>query len=191
MISKSDFIFIMNFILNRQEKEATFSKQIQEFTGDCDFTGFHTNVVDKLVEWLEQVMNDEDNTISWWLWDAPHAGKSDPENFVILDHGKKYVVDTVEALYDYLYQGYSDNFTATAYKAQAEGIKFAIHIIDDLIKDNTNTNNDGVEERNALLGLVREKIKNEYMLASGDDDPAPTQPIATFSIIYKNKDDNE
>ena len=69
-----------------------------------DCTGFYaTRLITSIVIALEAEFDDDDNTIAWWLWDAPHAGRKKAA-CVITDekHGKSWNITDSGKLYDYL-----------------------------------------------------------------------------------------
>lgn len=68
-MEKEQFCKIIEFIQELRNKEHNFSKALQEFTDDTDFTGFFTHTPDFLVKWLQEVLGDNDGWLEWWTWD--------------------------------------------------------------------------------------------------------------------------
>jgi len=106
MVTREGFIIAINYILNLEKKEIKLTEDLQEFTGDKDFTGFMSIWPGKIVEWLESEMEDSDNYISWWLWDCPEAGKCKKDDscsvWVNGEKSKPIVIRTSGDLYDFL-----------------------------------------------------------------------------------------
>ena len=83
-----------------QDRETT--KRLADIMIDC--TGFYaTRLITSIIIALEAEFDDADQTISWWLWDAPHAGAA-PESCYITDEkrGKRWHITDAGKLYDYL-----------------------------------------------------------------------------------------
>lgn len=172
MMTERDFVMGIEYILEQQKKEQAFTNALQEYANDSDLTYFHTNHADWMVRFLARTLNTEDydealDLISWWLWDAPEAGKADDETCTISnpETGESWVVKTPSDLYNYIV---SQDNSLDNHTIQTEAIKFTLNIIDNLRTDNTETHNEGWAERNALLQYTREKIVNEYRLKTDD-----------------------
>lgn len=104
-IGRDKFVEMINYIIQLQNKEEKLSKALQNFADNNNFTGLHTQTPYFLVSWLESVMCKGDDSISWWLWDAPKEGKGselDCSIFLEKDINSRYVIKTPEDLYDYL-----------------------------------------------------------------------------------------
>lgn len=197
MLSKKQFCKVIDFINKIERRDNEFNEALQKFAGDKDFTGFYSNTNQDVLEWLEETMHDEDDLISWWLYDCPEAGKCKDDNSCTIwldkDQDEKFVIRTAEDLYDYLLQNMhapDDDVMAYAFKQQTEGVKFAIHLIDKLEMTNNSTGNEGFEDRSALLKLAKNKIRHEYMIDTGAEDPAPEYPIKDISLITKGVGDD-
>ena len=195
MITKEQFIKITDLIQDLEERDHNLNEALQDYTEDKDFTGFFSHTPDKILNILADLMNDTENTISWWFYDCPEMGKN-PDNCNIYDHDGKVIATilTKEQLYDYivLEQGTLEAREKynLAFKQQTEGVKFAIGEIDNLRQTNKSTGNDGWEERDTLLKLIRDKIINEYMLQSGATLDL-TDPISDYGIITNLENYNE
>ena len=176
MLTKKQFLTIMNIILKEEESQNKFDEALKEYA-PSDFTGFaKMGLLDDLVGFLKNVMNDEGDYISWWLWDSPDKGKNpkfckiwlgdadDPETPVM-------EITTPEKLYDFLLLNYekapSKESIEMAVKAQDNGVKFALKILNEMQETNKKTGNQGWEERNALLKYAQDKIEHEYRFSRG------------------------
>lgn len=84
----------------RQDRETT-EKLVNIMV---DGTGFYTTrLITSLVITLEAEFDDDDSTIAWWLWDAPHAGKNKAACVVTDEkHAKRWNITDSGKLYDYL-----------------------------------------------------------------------------------------
>ena len=99
-MKKQTFVDIIKAIQGQQQQDHK--------TTDClinvlaDSGGFYTTklTVD-IVTILEREFNDTGGTISWWLWDAPNAGKNS-EACTIEHNGKKWHLTDAGKLYDYV-----------------------------------------------------------------------------------------
>lgn len=97
------FEIIMGIIMDIEDKERQFSKDLQKFAGQKDFTGFHSDLATRLVDWLTDVMDDKGEAISWWLWDCPERGLCEEESHMtIRENDKVFVLRTTKDLYEYL-----------------------------------------------------------------------------------------
>lgn len=176
MLTKKQFLTILNLILKEEDAQEKFDEAIREYA-PSDFTGFaKTGLLDTLVDFLVDAMEDSDGYISWWLWDAPDRGKNKKGSRIWLgdsDDPDTEVIEIVtpEQLYSFLVANYgkapSKDTVRTIIKSQDNGIKFALKTLDELIHTNNMTSNEGWTDRGALLRYARDKIENEYRLARG------------------------
>lgn len=101
-MKRQTFIEIIEDIQRQVRQDREITKKLAGIMIDC--TGFYTTrLITSLVITLEAEFDDEDSTISWWLWDAPKAG-ADPAACVIFDkkRGKRWHLTDAGKLYDYL-----------------------------------------------------------------------------------------
>lgn len=184
MLTKKQFVKILNHIIKEEEKQDKLDQALREYA-PSDFTGFSKpDETTFLVGVLEELMGDKpqgeynSTYISWWLWDCPDRGRCKNDDSCTIWFGErddentdKIVVRTPEDLYDVLLIEYGKAPTKEsvqmAVKAQDNGVKFALHYLNVLKKNNKETKNEGWEERNALLDLASHKITNEYLLQRG------------------------
>ena len=102
-MKRQTFIEIIADIQAQQRKDNEISQALGDIT-DEESVVYVSQLVTKLVITLEETeFNDADQTISWWLWDAPHAG-AEPESCYITDEKrrKEWHVTDAGKLYDYL-----------------------------------------------------------------------------------------
>lgn len=103
MLTKQEFIDYMNVIFDYQKQTEKFSYALTEV---CNNPGIIVSLGDKLlnnyINLLTILMNDDVQTISWWLYDAPKNDKIIIETDTDTGKRKTYNVETIEDLYDYL-----------------------------------------------------------------------------------------
>lgn len=191
---------MIHFIIERENKAEKFAEALQKYAGQSDFTGFFDNISSTLANWLEGIFEPYNKecggVISWWLWDCPERGRcKDEEQMTIWDRDeeKKWVLKTPEDLYDYLIEVSpvmpEDTTMQMIFNQQTEGTKFAIKILDDMQMKNISSDNPGVEDRDALLRMAKNKIRNDYMIETGGPDPAPDFPLQMRLVTRRKKDD--
>lgn len=101
-MKRQTFIEIIADIQAQQRRDNEISKAIGSIVDEAAVV-YVTQLVTSLVITLETEFDDGDQTISWWLWDAPHAGEK-PENCYITDkkRHKEWHITDAGKLYDYL-----------------------------------------------------------------------------------------
>lgn len=101
-MKRQTFIEIIADIQAQQRKDNEISQALGDIT-DEESVVYISQLVTRLVITLETEFDDDDQTISWWLWDAPHAGKN-KSACVITDekHAKRWNITDSGKLYDYL-----------------------------------------------------------------------------------------
>lgn len=101
-MKRQTFIEIIEDIQRQARQDRETTEKLADIM--VDSTGFYTTrLITSLVMTLEAEFDDTDNTISWWLWDAPKAG-ADPAACVIFDkkRDKRWHLTDAGKLYDYL-----------------------------------------------------------------------------------------
>lgn len=101
-MKRQTFIEIIEDIQRQARQDRETTKKLADIMIDC--TGFYaTRLITSIVIALEAEFDDDDSTIAWWLWDAPHAGKNKAA-CVITDekHAKRWNITDSGKLYDYL-----------------------------------------------------------------------------------------
>lgn len=101
-MKRQTFIEIIEDIKWQDWQDHETTKKLADIMIDC--TGFYaTRLITSIVIALKAEFDDTDNTISWWLWDAPKAG-ADPAACVIFDkkRDKRWHLTDAGKLYDYL-----------------------------------------------------------------------------------------
>ena len=101
-MKRQTFIEIIAGIQAQQRKDNEISQALGDIT-DEESIVYISRLVTSLVITLETEFDDDDQTISWWLWDAPHAGEV-PESCYITDEKrrKEWHITDAGKLYDYL-----------------------------------------------------------------------------------------
>lgn len=121
-ITKEAFVAILNATLEFEKLQRGFADDMDKYLDGhfvTDFGGkFNAIVLDSLERCFAFGQpNDKYNggIISWWLWDAPNAGKS--KNSAMIGPATKridgmwYSLATVELLYEYLTTGETHELT--------------------------------------------------------------------------------
>lgn len=101
-MKRQTFIEIIADIQAQQRKDNEISQALGDIT-DEESVVYISQLVTSLVITLETEFDDDDSTIAWWLWDAPHAGEV-PESCYITDEKrrKEWHITDAGKLYDYL-----------------------------------------------------------------------------------------
>ena len=95
MITKSTFVNVVNNIRKQEKRVDKFSKALSQI---CDgHPVFDTNnlYLKSLLDVLKETFNDQDDYITWWLWE-------DVEKKVWPEDGTEIDLSTPEQLYDFL-----------------------------------------------------------------------------------------
>lgn len=160
LLSKEDFCKYIERIIEVGENSAILEKALQVFADDIKFTGFYfDNSFD--IEFLENLLDDDNHWISWWLFE----GREDPESNYLICNKEKFVIKTPEDLYDFLFQDESEDLDEYYI-----GGKCSINVINDLIERIENDSNEKFkhpEEYISLLKLTKKNIMNELHKKSG------------------------
>lgn len=101
-MKRQTFIEIIEDIQRQARQDRETTEKLADIM--VDSTGFYaTRLITSIIIALEAEFDDADQTISWWLWDAPHAGTA-PESCYITDEkrGKQWHITDSGKLYDYL-----------------------------------------------------------------------------------------
>jgi hypothetical protein len=108
-MKKKSFVKLINAIIRQNERDETIINSLNHFDVDGMFIFDITNdIKSDILYALEVDMDDpymESNhgsLISWWLYDAPNAGKSDDSAWIQMKDGTKIPLETPEQLYNYL-----------------------------------------------------------------------------------------
>lgn len=103
MISKECFTNLINLILDTLEKQNLFEDSIDQWF-DVSVYGFKplADLSDKLIEILQKETKDKYDMISWWIYDAPKAGKEKDSCILTLENGERFAIYTPDDLYEYL-----------------------------------------------------------------------------------------
>lgn len=101
MISREQFVELLEFGLEKRTKSNLVHDALQNFTQDKDLTGFVDDTIQFLVDWLEKVMGDKEQTINWWVWDT-ECGERPEMRKIRYDDGSEKDIRTTGDLYDFL-----------------------------------------------------------------------------------------
>lgn len=149
----------MQMVIDMEDTDHRLNQALQEYTKDKDFTGWATHRPAELARYIKDEMGDIDDYIGWWLWDCPERGKAENANsYTVEVNGKKFVLGTLDDLYDFL------NLHLSEPSDFDKGVKFALRIIVELRETNSKTKLDKWQERDALLKYIHDKIENEWRL---------------------------
>ena len=105
MIRKDDFVHSINSILEQAERDEEINNALDVICGN-DYSSCvaetSTIVTTALIELLGNLINDEDDYISWWLYE-------DVDKIITDAFGNKIEIDTPEKLYDFLVNNYKQS----------------------------------------------------------------------------------
>ena len=105
MIRKDDFVRSINSILEQAERDEEINNALDVICGNnyssC-VAETSTIVTTALIELLGNLINDEDDYISWWLYE-------DVDKIITDAFGNKIEIDTPEKLYDFLINNYKQS----------------------------------------------------------------------------------
>ena len=180
MITKNQFKKALQLVQDFDKEDDLFAKSLQAYAGESDFTDFHSNRANRLLDLLLDIMGDNsrDSLIEWWLFDCPNAGKcKEDDNCTIWDKNdsKKWVIRTVDDLYDYLVKDLP--------KSEEYGVGYALKTINDIREANAKTKNPGYESRETILKYTKDKIATDYLSNAATNE--------LFDLLFKHlKDKN-
>lgn len=168
MLSKELFCKLLNWAIEKIDRDKKFENALQEYAGDKDFTGFFTQDSSFIIEWLEKAMGDKNDWISWWVYETECGTVS--EDLCTATDGKengkkKWVLRTVEDLYDFLFAIYpiSGIQHQLLVSAQSAGVQFALRELS-LARETCS-----VEDFAEVMRVLLNKVNIDYMVATGVD----------------------
>ena len=106
MMKKQNFVNMINAVIDQQEWKNDISKALDPFMDSMFIYDIDSKFINSILEVLENEMGDIFNNISWWLYDAPEAGKCKDSAWIELKSGERITLETPEQLYDFLTGGY-------------------------------------------------------------------------------------
>ena len=107
MLKKENFAKLIKAVIFQIEKDRLFSSYLEEFSDSHYLLTISEETIMSIIDVLEIEMDDPernglyDSIISWWLFDAPEAGKDKDSCYIETKKGK-ILLETPEQLYDYL-----------------------------------------------------------------------------------------
>lgn len=102
MMRKENFVKAINALIEQSERDCEFEKALEPFFDNYLISSLSDHLQNAVIDLLEDEMNDIGETISWWLYDAPEAGKNKESCYIFLQDGTEITVETPEQLYDFL-----------------------------------------------------------------------------------------
>lgn len=120
-ITLGAFVGIIKAILDFSDMQHQFAVDMDKYLDGSFITEFGSPFVSAVIDGLERCFahgdpNDEyvNGIISWWLWDAPDAGKSLDSACIGSNRvdGMWYSLSTPELLYEYLTTGETRELTS-------------------------------------------------------------------------------
>lgn len=100
MISLEQFEDIISFIKEQSENQVRLNKVFTETFEDSVFYPY-LKYEAKMIELLENIMNDRDNDICYFIYET-HFGRDADKYFITLEDGTEIHFYTTEDLYNYL-----------------------------------------------------------------------------------------
>ena len=101
MMKKENFVKMIECLHAQDRKNHKFEQALEPFFDNYLMSIMTSKIQNDIIDLLEDEMGDKFETVSWWLYDAPEAGKS-KENCFVEVKGVKIPVETSEQLYDFL-----------------------------------------------------------------------------------------
>lgn len=105
MIRKDDFVNSINALLKQAERDEDVNDALDVIcNNEHSFCVAETStiVTTALLDLLRNLINDEDDYISWWLYE-------DVDKIITDAFGNKIEIDTPEKLYDFLVNNYKQS----------------------------------------------------------------------------------
>ena len=99
VLSKDEFCSYLDNVLEKEKNAEALSKALQIYANDREFTGFTENS-DFDIEFLENLLEDENHWISWWFYEA----RQNPKKYRAKCNDIYYVIESPSNLYDFLFQ---------------------------------------------------------------------------------------
>ena len=143
LLSKEKFCEYVNHIIELNSNSEILEKALQLFADDMEFTGFYFST-EFDIEFLENLLEDDNHWISWWIFEA----RENPIDCIECD-GKKWTLRTASDLYDFLFQ--EEEIKPNEYY---KGGKFSIEFLDDVI------NKSQIENKKLINKRTKEENQN-------------------------------
>ncbi|WOI85965.1 hypothetical protein [Rhodococcus qingshengii] len=105
MITRPTFIALLDAIQRQSDHDSSLEDHINALTPESVDSVFLTPLTSDLVPILEVELDDQNEWISWWLWDAPDAGKNIDGSTVTTSGGHEVVLRNAGDLYDWVRVG--------------------------------------------------------------------------------------
>jgi len=104
-MKKECFVNMINAVMEMDKKEREFEDALEPFFDGYIISNITGKFQNDIIVALEHEMGDKNDTISWWLWDAPDAGNDKEASYIEIIKTKEIIrLDTIEQLYDYFSQ---------------------------------------------------------------------------------------
>uniref|UniRef100_A0A6M3LWQ5 Uncharacterized protein n=1 Tax=viral metagenome TaxID=1070528 RepID=A0A6M3LWQ5_9ZZZZ len=102
-MKKETFVKIINAVIEQGERDNAFNSALEPYFESWVMNSIANQFSSEIVEALEDEMCDSDviSVISWWLYDAPDAGRYKELAYIESDK-VKIPLETPEQLFDYL-----------------------------------------------------------------------------------------
>ena len=101
MITKSMFVDVINNIRKQEKRVDKFSKALNQICDGHPLFDVNNLYLKSLLDVLKATFNDQDDYISWWLWE-------DVEKKVWLEDNTEVDLSTPEQLYDFLIENMNE-----------------------------------------------------------------------------------
>ena len=196
-LTREQFVTALNYYIDSQRRFDRLNDALQVFA-PSDFTGIaDCKYLPLYLEWLADVMGDDEDTIAWWVYDCEcghrkdlcHIWDGEPDE----PDAIRYDIFTAGDLYDYLLINAlpvpTKSELNSIVKQQEMGVKYALKVISDMIDTNTKTANKDYETRNALMRLIYGKIADGYVYETGIDHLPTPDDVHLFCLF--DEDDPE
>ena len=101
MMKKENFVKMIECLLEQDKKNDEFEQALTPFFDNYLVPTLTSKLEGDIIGILEDELNDKYETISWWLYDSPDAGKNKACSYVEVKD-IKIPLETPEQLYDFL-----------------------------------------------------------------------------------------
>ena len=102
-MKKVTFEKMVGAIIAQVEHEKNMCDSVKNFFGLNEMVdSIAGEFMNDMILAIEEEINDHSSLLSWWLFDAPEAGKNIECSWIRLNNGAKIPLRTIGQLYDYI-----------------------------------------------------------------------------------------
>ena len=101
MISRESFVTLINAVQEQMKRESDLAVSLMNYFDGFIVPEISVKLQSTVLKVLADETGDKFETIEWWLFDAPGAGRNKDSAWIIVE-GEIYRLDTVDKLYNFL-----------------------------------------------------------------------------------------